>query len=225
MKSVLIIPCYNEEKTIGQIVATAYKYVDLVMVIDDQSADRTGTMALFNGASVVKTQGQHGAGVAIRTGIQKALSANADKIVIMDGDGQHNPDEIPLLLDELDRSDMATFSRLSDGEQMPFYRRVGIMIINLAYNIFAKQNLSDSQCGFRGFQRNVLDSFKVTENGFAYSTEILIKARKLGFKIAEIPSKAIYHKDYKQNSTLNPFKHGFDVLWRTIKWRIKCELR
>lgn len=222
---VAVIPCYNEEKTIDSIVKQCLQYVDEVVVADDQSTDCTIAVAMDCGAKVVQTMGNHGPGKAYRIGIKTALRYGADIIVTLDGDGQHNPDEIPKLLRQLEYCDMINTSRFLDNRtNMPLYRRLGIWVITLAFNLGHKVWLTDSQCGFRAFKKKVFESVTLTENGFGYSTEILIKIRKANFRIKEIPTIVKYFSDFSQNSSTNPVKHGIEVLKDTLKWRFKCEL-
>jgi glycosyltransferase involved in cell wall biosynthesis len=220
-----VIPCFNEEKTIGDIVKQCLKYVDEVVVSDDQSTDRTVTVALRNKAIVYQTDGEHGPGKAYRMGIACALRRGADIIVTLDGDGQHDPNEIPKLLKQLEKCDMVITSRFMDNlTNMPFYRRAGVWLITVAYNFGSKIKIKDSQCGLRAAYASRFNNLHLEDNGFGYSVEMLVKARKYGYRIAEIPTIVKYHKSLKENSSLNPIKHGFQVLFDTIKWRIKCEI-
>lgn len=228
MKIVAVIPAFNEEKTIGDVVKQTLKYVDKVIVVDDNSEDFTVAKAELSCAHVIKSTKGKGAGKAIRYGIYNAF--NNDKpeaIVLIDGDGQHNPDDIPAMLSLLKDFDMVITSRFMDKSALsnvPTYRKFGIWAITTAYNFGAKFQVKDSQCGLRAFRANVLRDMDLQENGFGYSTEMLVKARARGFKIIEIPTVVHYHKDFKQNSSMHPLIHGVGVLLCTIKWRVKCEL-
>lgn len=220
-----MIPCYNEEKTIGEIVRSCLRYVDKVVVADDQSTDRTVMVAIDHGANVIQTTGDHGPGKAYRVGVVHALKIGADVVITLDGDGQHDPDQIPELLKQINYCDVVSTSRfLSNSTKIPVYRRFGINVITFAFNFGHKVRLTDSQCGFKAFRKDALRYVTLTENGFGYSTEMLVKIRKAGCKIKEIPTTVRYFDDFKQNSSLHPVKHGLQVLRDTLKWRIKCEL-
>lgn len=222
---VAVIPCYNEELAIGNIVEQCLQYVDAVIVSDDQSTDRTVAMAMEYGAQVIQTTGDHGPGKAYRIGILKALSINADVIITLDGDGQHNPSFIPALLEHILACDMVNTSRFLDNNTaIPVYRKFGIWMITIAFNFGNKIKLTDSQCSFRAYRRAIFNKVKITENGFGYSTEILIKIRKNKYCMKEIPTIVKYFGNFNQNSSVNPVKHGLQVLFDTIKWRIICEL-
>jgi glycosyltransferase involved in cell wall biosynthesis len=228
LKSVAIIPAYNEEKTIGTVVKQTLQYVDEVIVMDDHCTDNTREEALKAGAMVRSTSSGKGAGKAIRIGIGNAINIyQPDAIVLLDGDGQHNPDDIPSMLSLLKDFDMIVTSRFMDNSaftNMPKYRKFGIQCINFAYNFGAKFKIRDSQCGLRAFRANVLRDMNLQENGFGYSVEMLVKARAKGYKIIEIPTVVHYHKDFKQNSSMNPVIHGLGVLLVTLKWRLICEV-
>ncbi len=218
---VAVIPCYNEEKTIADIVVRAKKYCHRVIVVDNGSSDKTSLAASESGAMVVQYREVQGAGATTSFGINTALvNKKHDIIVMIDGDGQHNPDEIPLLVNPImdGEADLVIGSRFLGEYKIAKYRKFGIDIINWLYNIGRADKLTDTQSCFRAFIREIAEKVGVTENGFGFSTEFLIKARK--FRIREVPISCIYHQDYHQNSTKNPITHGIEVAFATIKWRI-----
>lgn len=148
MRSVAVIPAFNEEKTIGQVVRQTKQYVNEVIVMDDHCTDDTREEALKARAMVRSTSNGRGAGKAIKTGIINALNVYIpDAIVLLDGDGQHNPDDIPAMLSLLKDFDMVVTSRFMDKmmfTNMPLYRKVGIWAITFAYNFGAKFKVRDS---------------------------------------------------------------------------------
>jgi glycosyltransferase involved in cell wall biosynthesis len=226
MKSIAIIPAYNEDQIIGEVVSQTLQYVDSVIVINDQSTDDTVNEAIFTGATVKFTKGNRGAGKATRQGILLALVYGADAVVTLDGDGQHNPGDIPQMLKLLERFDIVLASRFMDiPTNIPAYRRFGVKVITFAYNFGYGYKISDAQCGLRAFRSTVFENIEIEEDGFGFSTETLIKARSKGFKITEMPTTVKYHKEFRQNSTLNPIKHGLSVLFCTLKWRFKIETK
>ncbi len=157
MRTLIIIPAYNEELTIGSVVALARKYGD-VLVVDDGSSDRTSEIAQNAGAIVVKHETNMGKGAALRTGFDYALANGYDAAVCLDADGQHNPGEIPKLLEPIlkDEADMVIGSRFLDGakKSIPLYRRLGLWILNTTTNASLNGNLkvTDSQSGFRAMK-------------------------------------------------------------------------
>jgi len=220
IRAVAVIPAYNEEKTISDIVKRTKKYVDKVMVVDNCSTDNTSKeCALIRDVGIYDCKIK-GAGAATRMAWKNVAWDGYDAMITLDADGQHNPDDIPMLLTGLNEADIVIGARFLDGYSVPPYRKFGIDIITWLYNIGHKP-ITDAQSCFRAYNRNVLDFIDIAENGFGFSTEVLIKARKQGFKITEVPIDCIYHSDFKQNSTLNPVHHGLEVAFKTLKWRLK----
>jgi len=225
-KIVAVIPAYNEENTIANIVESASKYVNCgVIVVDDGSIDQTGWFAERAGAEAIKLPRNFGAGMSTRIGLLFAQARHVDIAITLDGDGQHYPTEIPDVIAPIleGYSDLVIGSRFMGDYKMPSYRRFGIWVITELYNIGSKHRIKDSQSCFRAFNRNALESLEITENGFAFSVETLIKARKKGLLIVEVPITCHYHERYWDNSTLNPVKHGLSVAWATIKWRLRLK--
>jgi glycosyltransferase involved in cell wall biosynthesis len=233
-KPILIaaIPCLNEEQFIGAIVTRARKYVDRVIVIDDGSTDNTSEVAKAAGAEVVRHERRRGAGAATKSGFEAAKTNDADILVTLDGDGQHNPDEIPRVLAPIlhNGADLVIGSRFlqptqqtqatqrTQGTNIRRYRKFGIDVITWLYNFGSKLRVSDSQSCFRAHSRRLVEAMNITEKGFGFSVEVLIKARKKGFVIAEVPISCVYHS---QGSSLNPVIHGLGVAFSVVKLRLK----
>jgi glycosyltransferase involved in cell wall biosynthesis len=233
MKVVAIIPAYNTERTIGMVVSLAKRFVDRVMVVDNNSTDATVREAWNNGA-IIYHQLIQGQGAATRKAWNELVCNNIfDVVITLDGDGQHIPEEIPKLLKPIkdNEADIVIGCRFLEDigveklKQMgmirvPRYRRFGIWVITTLYNIGHKP-LSDSQSCFRAFNKKAVSCLTIQDNGFGFSIEMLIKARKLGLRIKEVPITCVYHANLKNNSTMNPIKHGLGVAFRTVYWRLK----
>lgn len=220
-KVIAAIPCFNTETSVTSVVANAKKYVDQVIVIDDGSHDGTAKAAEAAGAIVMKHGINTGYGGAVRSCFEVARSNGADALVILDGDGQHNPDEIPLLLDPLLRgdADLIIGSRFLNGQvNMPRYRKFGISVITLLFNLGSRKVVSDAQSGFRSYGRELLHKLSFSENGMGISIEILEKARREEATMMEVPISCYY-----EPSTLNwkAIKHGLDVALSVIRIRLK----
>lgn len=166
-----------------------------------------------------------GAGENTYKGILAALNYGADIIVTLDGDGQHDPSEIPKLTLPIlhNEADIVIGSRFLKGYNGQRYREIGNRILTGLYNFHSNVKVTDSQCGFRAFRREVAEQIVIEEPKFIFCTEFLVKARALKYRIIEVPVKCIYHKDFKENSSMNPIKHGLQVAVGTIKWRMKVE--
>jgi len=228
MKVVVVIPCYNEEQYISELIFLTNKLVGISIVADDGSTDGTIRKAEQSGAYIARNFGKRGVGANTQVGIDEALLRDCDTVITLDGDGQHNPSNIPRLLKSMvvENADVVVGTRFIGESKnvIPLYRRFGIKVITWLYNIGSKQKLSDVQCCFRAFSRNAISKINTTEIGFSFSVEMLIKARKMDLRICEVPVDVLYHRQFSQNSSLNPIIHGLGVAIGVIKWRIKVEL-
>lgn len=222
MKVVIVIPAYNAEKTIGDIIDKCVKISNEIIVINNNSTDNT-LATIYNHGVLARNQYIQGQGAATRLGWNLATEIECDTIITLDSDGQHDPMEIPSLLNIIksNKADIVIGSRFMNSYNAPKYRKFGIDIINYIYNIFSNIKLVDTQSCFRAYNRKAFTSLVIEEDGFGFSTELLIKARKQSLRIVEIPVSCIYHDKREKNSTLNPIKHGFIVAWKTLYWRIK----
>lgn len=212
------IPAYNEESHIEELVESAKNYVDQVIVCDDGSADGTAKLARKAGATVISHKTNQGYGAAIISLFDYARTNNAQVMITLDGDGQHDPEQIPLLLDTLTQHnvDVVIGSRfLNDSTEAPGYRKRGIKIITSAANYGADLKVSDSQSGFRAYSKNAIDAIHPTEEGMSVSTEILLKISNKGLSLAEVPITVSYDGDTSQQ---HPVSHGMSVLANTIKY-------
>jgi glycosyltransferase involved in cell wall biosynthesis len=211
------IPAYNEENTIEEIVAKSLPHVDRVVVCDDGSTDNTAKIAREAGAVVI-SQTNQGYGAAITSLFDYSRQENAQIMITLDGDGQHNPDQIPLLADAITTHgvDVAIGSRfLDDTTRVSGYRKRGIKIITSASNYGTNFKVSDSQSGFRAYSKDAIDAIHPTEQGMSVSTEILLKISNKGLSIAEVPITVSYEGDTSEQHSVT---HGVGVLVDTIKY-------
>ena len=227
-KIIAVLPCYCEEKYIRDLVINTKQYVDEVIVADDNSSDNTVKEAQEAGALVILNKSSiRGVGSNTNRGLRFALDKGADIIVTLDGDGQHNPKDIKHLIEPIlnGQADFVSGNRLTHYKTIPIYRRLGVSVITATYNIFSNpMRVGDAQCGFRAYSRKLLESITIEERGYAFIVETLVKIRKSGFVIAEIPIVCLYHQNLKDNSTANPVSQGLDTMFQLIKWRLKLEL-
>lgn len=219
-KVVAAIPCHNEAQFIDDIVRTAQKHVDEVVVVDDGSSDGTSHVAEVAGAMVVRHNGNKGPGVAYRSCFEAARSNEADILITLDGDRQHNPDELPQLLQPLlaGQADLVIGSRFLGEHEIRRYRKFGINVITFLYNLGSTVKVVDAQSCYRGYSRRALDSLRVTEKGFGFSVELLVQAREKGLVIKEVPISCIYHP---ASHSINPVVHGASVALMVVKHRLK----
>jgi glycosyltransferase involved in cell wall biosynthesis len=216
MKSIVIIPAFNEEAAIGAIVKRSLRYVDDVLVIDDGSVDDTSRIAEDAGAHVIKHYNNLGKGVSLKDAFGEV--SGYDIVVTIDGDGQHNPDEIPALIRPIieGRADFVNGSRYLDGfdEDTPAYRRVGQRVLDIATNVTSGTNVTDSQSGFRAFSGKTIKLFRFRDTGFGIESEMLADAAENNLRIIEVPITVRY--DVENSSTKGPVTHGVGVLIKII---------
>jgi len=218
LKITIGIPAYNEEKNIASIITKLKNITDSIIVCDDGSSDMTSEISKNLGAIVISHKKNMGYGAAIRTIFQKSVELDSDILVTFDADGQHRIDDVNKILQPLENNeaDIVIGSRFLDNEsKVPNYRKIGIKVITQVTNASLKKKLTDSQSGFRAYNKQALTQISPSEMGMGISTEILIKASNKGLRIAEIPITILYHDDA---STHNPVSHGTSVLVSTIKF-------
>ncbi len=219
MKIVIGIPAYNEEKNIAGIITKLKKHADSIIVCDDGSTDLTREISEELGAIVIRHEKNLGYGEAIKTIFQKANEIESDVLITFDADGQHRIEDISVVAEPIIKNevDLVIGSRFLNtiSEEMPNYRKVGIKVLTKITNLSIKDELTDSQSGFRAYNKRTLQEIKLSDSGMGVSTEILIKASALGLKIGEVPIKVRYEGD---TSTHKPVSHGTSVLLSTLKF-------
>ncbi len=214
------IPAFNVERSIAKVVIHARQYCDQIVVCDDGSSDDTGKIAEALGCKVVKHERNLGYGAAIRTLVDAARADGADVLVTIDSDGQHDPKEIPTLVEPILRgkADLVIGTRfgLNGADRaIPPFRKFGIRSITWLVERLSKQNISDAQSGLRAYGKYALSCIRPGEQGMGASTEILLTAKANGLRVLEVPCVVKYSNDNK--STHNPIFHFADVIASTLK--------
>jgi len=215
LKVIAGMPAYNEGNYIGTMVLNTRQYVDEVIVVNDGSTDNTAEIARLAGAEVVEHPKNRGYGAAIQSIFTEARKKDPDILVILDADTQHNPREIPDIIQPIrdDGYDFVIGSRRKQAGSIPLYRRFGQRLILRSVNVLSRNRLTDSECGFRAFSRKAIATLDLRENGMAVSAETVAEAIRKNLKVTEVPISVKYNKD---SSTLNPVTHGFGVFTRIL---------
>lgn len=214
-----IVPAFNEELSIGSVVIGANKFVDQIIVVDDGSTDYTAEIAKKAGAEVIQHSQNMGKGAALKTGFNSI--PNTDIVVTIDGDGQHNTQEIPLLIKPIEdgEADMVNGSRYLDRKPngTPIYRRLGQTVLDKTTNINSGLKITDSQSGFRAFATYTIPSFKFNKTDFSIESEMLMDAAG-DFKIVEVQVGVSYNSNNNGGiHTKNPLSHGLSVFVKLLQ--------
>ena len=219
MKITVGIPAYNEEKNIASIIIKLKNVADTIIVCNDGSTDSTSEIARKLGAVVIDHPKNLGYGAGINSILKKSKELNSEILVTFDADGQHRIEDIKKVVEPIEQhvADVVIGSRFLDEakEKIPGYRKLGINIITKVTNSTLKEKITDSQSGFRAYNNDVISKLNISDIGMGISTEILIKASSLDFKITEVPILVSYDGD---TSTHHPVSHGTSVLFSTIKY-------
>jgi glycosyltransferase involved in cell wall biosynthesis len=213
---VAVIPAYNEDRFIGSVVLKSLPRVDALIVVDDGSADQTAAVATEAGAHVIRHGTNRGKGAALRTGFAAALDMGADVVVTFDGDGQHDPRQIPAVLAPLftGEADLVIGSRFMDMKNhIPVWRQFGQHVLTWATNAAAGVRASDSQSGFRAFSRQMLEGVVWQSDGFAVECEMQFWAREHNLRIQEVAISCLYVEKPKRN----PFFQALQVFHGLLK--------
>ena len=213
------LPAFNEEKNIASIITQLKKKYTLIIVCDDGSSDLTSEIAKEMGAIVVRHNTNLGYGAAIRSLFLKANELNCDILVTFDSDGQHKISDIENVIKPIQNKEanIVIGSRFLGNVEgnLPTYRKLGIKAITNLVNSNTGNNITDSQSGFRGYDKITLEKIIPSDSGMGVSTEILIKANKQNFKIIETPITILYKEKISSQQTLS---HGTSVILSTMKF-------
>lgn len=188
----VIIPSFNVEKSIKEVISRIPSDVFEIIVVDDGSKDRTGKIAKSTGVKVITHEINYGKGRAMRTGISKATG---DIIVFLDADLQHKPEDIPRLVEPIQngRADITVGSRLiGDISNMPIQRKITNFSSSALIRAFFGVKISDTQSGYRAIKKEFLEKMNLESNRYNIETEVLSYVGKFHMRVEEVPIETIY---------------------------------
>ena len=222
-KDVLLgIPAYNEELSIGSVLHKAKKVdvVDDILVVDDGSGDETSEIAKGFGVKVIRHRKNAGKGAAIQTIFDYASDNGYDYLVLIDGDGQHNPYEIPKVLSPVVNpgADLVVGARWGESTEMPFYRKIGKNVLD--YMTPGGGEAKDTQSGFRALNKKAIEKLDLSRHDFTVESEMVTDAKEKGLKIDSAHISCRY-EDVENASTKGPVSHGLGVLRKIIRLTIE----
>jgi glycosyltransferase involved in cell wall biosynthesis len=200
-----LIPAYFEEAQIQAVARRALAQLDHVLVLDDGSTDQTSEEARKAGAEVIRHKQNKGKGAAIKTGLRELVARGFLYVLVLDGDGQHLPEEIPGFIDEANRTgaQFVVGTRMSDTRKMPWARKMTNRYMSSRISELCGQPVPDSQCGFRMMHRDVIPHLFCESNNYDYETEMLLIASREGFRITSVPVSTVYGEE---KSKIHPMR-------------------
>jgi glycosyltransferase involved in cell wall biosynthesis len=215
-----IIPAFGEERFIGAVVRGVLEYLDHVVVVDDHSPDQTAQAAREAGAEVIRHSENLGKGAAIKTGLAKAANSFGF-FLFMDGDGQHDPAEIPKFLRKATETQahLIIGNRMRNIATMPPIRRWTNKFMSWQISKLCRQELPDSQCGYRMARYELLPLLRDCSDGFAFETECLLLTARHGFQIELVPVRTIYRDE---RSKIKPMRDTWRYISVLAKYRCSC---
>ena len=207
MRTVAVVPAYNEAETIGPVIDETGAYVDRIVVVDDGSSDGTAAIARDHGAAVVKHVFNTGVGGAVRTGYQYAIKHDYDWVVQVDADGQHDPAKIPELMDvATDGHDMVIASRYLNESYQDYSatRNVGIQFFTRLVNALGDIEITDVTSGFRVYRVSMLAEI-LHRGDKHWAIEQTLEAAKGGYRIAEVSTEMPTREEGESQFTFDTF--------------------
>jgi glycosyltransferase involved in cell wall biosynthesis len=214
MKCCVIIPGYNEEKHIQNVIKDVQKITNNIIVVDDGSSDNTAQLAQELGVIVLQHSVNLGKGAALKTGCDYAYKKGAQNIIVLDADGQHDPQEIPHFLTALENHDIV-FGKRRTSKSMPAVFRLGNQGISQILKILYGLKVEDSQCGYRAFTANAYRKMRWTVTDYFMETEMIVKAGKHKLKHTQVSIETIYADKYKGTTVVD----GMKIVLKMVGWR------
>ena len=224
MKISIVIPVYNEEKTVQEMISKVSQipFEKEILVIDDGSTDKTAEIlhSLQEGSLILLRHEQNkGKGAALRTGFSRA---SGEIIIIQDADLEYNPEDYPALLRPIleGKADVVYGSRFLGGPHrvLFFWHYAGNRFLTLLSNILSNLNLSDMETGYKVFKKEVLNQIKLKSNRFGFEPEFTIKIAKKKMRVYEVPI-SYYGRDYSEGKKIT-WKDGFAAIYALFRFWI-----
>ncbi len=189
MNTIALLPAYNLETSIGEIVKNTKNFAEVVIVVSDGSKDNTNIKAREAGAMCPPHSFNRGKGYAIRKGIEFSKTFHPQYIIFMDSDGQHLPEEIPMVLSPIieGKADMVVGSRMKGELKTSIINKFGNFLLKIISFFVTGRWFTDTESGFRAFDAKKLYELKLTSDSYEIESELLIKSVYHGFRVIEVP--------------------------------------
>lgn len=214
MKPFVLIPAFNEEENIVEVIKESKKYCENIIVIDDGSTDKTCEVSKAEGVTVLKHEINLGKGGALKTGTEYAIKKGADIILALDSDGQHKAEDIPKFIKALEGKDIV-FGYRAFTKDMPFVLKAGNKAISIIVKVLYGIKLKDTQCGYRAFTKETYDKIKWESLDYSVESEMIVNAAKHKLNFSEVEVATIYENKVKGTTIIDGVKIvGNLVLWK-----------
>jgi glycosyltransferase involved in cell wall biosynthesis len=212
----VILPGHNEEKNLAPVLKHVKRYARNIIFVDDGSKDSTYDVAVKSGVTVLQHITNLGKGGALKTGCDYAVKEGARYLIVMDSDGQHDPDELHLFYNKLQEGYDVIVGCRKWNQNMPFMMKLGNFGLHKLSALFYKVNIPDTQSGYRAFTASAYRKIRWKANDYAMESEMIARIHKNKLKYATISIKTIYLDDYKGTTLL----HGIKIAFNIIFWKI-----
>ncbi len=215
-----VIPCFNESAAIGPLVSAVRGHLPRVLVVDDGSTDGTASAARAAGAEVLSLPVNQGKGAALQAGLRRACEMGFTWALLLDGDGQHLPEDLPSFLAAMqaDRADLVIGNRMTAPGDMPALRRLINRVMSGMLSSLSGTRLPDTQCGFRLVRVAAWAGLPLHCTRFEVESEMLLAFLAAGRRVEFIP----VHSRYKtEQSKIQPVRDT--LLWLRWLWRARAD--
>ncbi len=212
----VVIPIYNEVHFLDELLPKVSQFSDYIICVDDGSTD--GSKELLEGnldIHLISNGKNRGKGYSLKVGLLKSLEFNCDKVITMDADMQHLPEQIPEFIDALNEYDLVVGNRLHTLEGMPLQRIASNKITSWLVSKKVGVNILDSQSGYRGFRKEIIKQILPFENGFEAETEMLINSAVQNHTIGFVNIPTIYNENVSKMRPYQAIKGFLKVLLRS----------
>lgn len=216
-RPVALVPAYQAEATVGAVVAGALRHMSRVLVVDDGSTDRTADRAAEAGAEVQRLPVNSGKGSALRAGLERLRSSDATHIAFLDADGQHDPEDLPALLEAAREGDAFVIgSRMARPEEVPPVRYRTNEIGSRILSRMTGKDIEDGQSGYRVVAADLLKRLKLSARGYLIETEMLLKAAPHIARFRHVPVRVLYGGP----SHYRPFRDTWIISWGAVYYKV-----
>jgi glycosyltransferase involved in cell wall biosynthesis len=217
-RPVALVPAFEAQETVGEVVRGLLRYVSSVVVVDDGSIDATAQEASRAGAKVIRLPVNSGKGSAVRAGLESVLSGEATHVAFVDADGQHDPEDLPRLLDAArSGDDFVIGSRVNGEDGIPAVRYRTNEIGSRILTRMTGHDVEDGQSGFRVIAAPILRRLPLSSRGYSIETEILLKAAPYVPRLRHVPVRAIYDS---ARSHYRPFRDTWIISWGAVYYKV-----